>query len=263
MSGWGKLLYHLLPFRRRMILDNIRQVYGPDFPRARELAQAFYDHFVTSMWEFVAQRFWSDKLVRRKIEIRGAEHVLAASDQKKGILVFTCHLGSWEFAPAAALLHFPQYRGKFHFIRKALQPDILQRLVFSTSHNAGVRILPRRASLDRILELLERNEVVVFLMDQHARQGIPVEFFGRKAKTSRSLALIAAYTGAPVIPATSWREPDGRHVMEFHRPLEWISAKDPEEEIEKNTRRYNECLERFILAHPEQWWWVHRRWKLD
>jgi KDO2-lipid IV(A) lauroyltransferase len=88
-----------------------------------------------------------------------------------------------------------------------------------------------------------------------------VEFFGHPAGTFRSLAVIALTTGAPVVPAASWREPDGSHVLRFEPALDPIEHAEPNEAIRLNTRAYNAALERMIVRHPEQWWWVHRRWK--
>jgi lauroyl/myristoyl acyltransferase len=88
-----------------------------------------------------------------------------------------------------------------------------------------------------------------------------VPFFGQPAGTFRSLALIARATGAPVIPASAWRERNGHHVLRFEEPLVPIACDDYDEEIRRNTQSYNQALERLILRHPEQWWWMHRRWK--
>jgi len=76
-----------------------------------------------------------------------------------------------------------------------------------------------------------------------------------------SLAIIALATGSPVLPASSWREPDGSHVLRVEPPLPVIAGADPDDEIRRNTRAYNQALERLVMRHPEQWWWVHRRWK--
>jgi KDO2-lipid IV(A) lauroyltransferase len=110
---------------------------------------------------------------------------------------------------------------------------------------------------------LPAGDIVLFPFDQHAggRDGIEVDFFGHPAGTFRSLALIARATGAPVVPAASWREHDGRHVLRFVEPLIPIECEDYDEEIRRNTQAYNAALERLILRHPEQWWWMHRRWK--
>ena len=102
------------------------------------------------------------------------------------------------------------------------------------------------------------------MFDQHAggADGIPVDFFGHPAGTFKSLAVLALSTGAPVIPASSWREPDGTHVLRFEEPLPLIECEDVGEAIRRNTRAYNAALERMLLRHPEQWIWMHRRWKL-
>jgi len=124
-------------------------------------------------------------------------------------------------------------------------------------------VIGKRGSLDQILDLLGRGDVIVFPFDQHAGppDGIEVDFFGHPAWTFKSLAIIAMATGAPVMPATSWREADGSHVLRFNEPMMPIESDNPNEAIRVNTRAYNAALEKLILARPEQWYWVHRRWK--
>ena len=114
--------------------------------------------------------------------------------------------------------------------------------------------------------MLEQNHAVVFVLDQHAslknRDGIAVEFFGKKAGTYRSLATFSRHTGVAVVPAASYRLPNGRHVLEFHEPILWQDYGSTQESIYRNTLAYNQALERIILAHPEQWSWLHKRWKI-
>jgi KDO2-lipid IV(A) lauroyltransferase len=126
-------------------------------------------------------------------------------------------------------------------------------------------VIPPFNTLSQVLRALANNDVVIFILDQHTMvdvpKGIAVDFYGRTAGTNRSLALLTAHSGAPVIPAIAYRKKDGRHVLRFEEPLEWIYDDDPEEEIRLNTQYYNQVLERFVLEHPEQWFWAHRRWK--
>jgi KDO2-lipid IV(A) lauroyltransferase len=111
--------------------------------------------------------------------------------------------------------------------------------------------------------LLEAGDVIVFPFDQHAHRpdGIDVEFFGHRTGTFKSLAIIALATGSPVLPAASWREADGRHVLRFEEPVPVVDDPDTNEAIRRTTRAFNAALERLVLRHPEQWYWVHRRWK--
>jgi len=179
------------------------------------------------------------------------------------VLILTGHFGNFEVATAAGLDSYPQARGRFWFVRRPVKPEWLDALVTRRFRRAGFGILPKRGGLDAILDRLAAGDLVVFPFDQHAtrKDGVLVEFFGHPAGTFRSLAVIALSTGAPVVPASSWREPDGRHVLRFEEPLAAIEHGDTNEAIRLNTRAYNAALERMIVRHPEQWWWVHRRWK--
>src|SRR5207253_7781143 len=136
-------------------------------------------------------------------------------------------------------------------------------LVTRRFEKGGFGVIGKRGSLDHILDLLAAGDVIVFPFDQHAGppDGIEVEFFGHPAWTFKSLAIIALATGAPVLPATSWREPDGRHVLRFEDPISLADHENTNQAIRSTTRAFNAALERLVLRHPEQWYWVHRRWK--
>ena len=95
-----------------------------------------------------------------------------------------------------------------------------------------------------------------------ARDGVEVQLFGQPAWIFRSPAIIARSTGAAVVPVTAWRDSDGRHVIRFAEALPFIECDDPDECIRQNSQVYVDALEGFILRHPEQWWWMHRRWKV-
>jgi KDO2-lipid IV(A) lauroyltransferase len=130
-------------------------------------------------------------------------------------------------------------------------------------NRSGIGGIGKRGSLEQIVSRLERGDVVVFPFDQYAggADGIDVEFFGHAAGTFKSLAVIALATNAPVLPAACWREPDGRHVLRFEPAVPAIDVPSANESIARTTRAYNAAIERLVLRHPEQWWWVHRRWK--
>ena len=261
----GRLLYRFLPLRRDVILANLGRVFGATLPPAEieRLAQAHYGHLWRLAGEFLKFRWLSAARKAALVTVENIDLYVAAQAQGKGLLILTGHFGNWEVATIAGIGNYPEVKGRFHFVRRAVKPAWLDRVITRRFNRAGFGVFPKRGSLDAMLEKLEQGDAIVFPFDQHAQppDGIAVDFFGQPAWTFRSLAIIALATGAPVLPATSWREPDGRHVLRFESPLMPIECADTGEAIRRNTRAYNEKLEELVLRRPEQWYWVHRRWK--
>jgi len=262
---FGKLLYHLFPYRRGIVFDNLRRLFGDVLPEEeiRRIAQAYYAHYFRFLIEFVRLALMSAKQRKAWVRVENAEAPMKIRQQGKGLIVLTGHFGNFEVATVAGIGQFPEYHGKFHFVRRVLHPRLLNDFVTWRFRKAGLGTLPKKGSLDKILDLLARREAIVYVFDQHAgkKDGITVDFFGHPAGTFKSLAVLALTTRLPVMPAYSWREPDGSHVLRFEEPLPLIDCEDVNEAVRLNTRAYNAAIERMLLRHPEQWIWMHRRWK--
>jgi phosphopantetheine--protein transferase-like protein len=262
----GRILYHVLPVRRRVIRENLERVFGDAAPadEITRLAQAHYAHLGRLALEFLWFPWVSAARRAAMVRVENLAALEAALARGKGVLVLTGHFGNFEVATAAVLASYPHARGRFYFVRRPFKPRWLDDLVTRRFRRAGFGVLPKRGGLEAILDRLNAGDLIVFPFDQHAgrRDGVVVEFFGHPAGTFRSLAILALNTGAPVVPAASWREAGGRHVLRFEAPIEAIESDDVNEAIRRTTRAYNAALERLILRHPEQWWWVHRRWKV-
>jgi phosphopantetheine--protein transferase-like protein len=262
---FGRLMYHLLPYRRSVVLGNLRRVFGHTLPEPeiRRLAQAYCAHYLQFLLEFIRLPFMSAKARRAWVRVENIQAPLRAIEQGQGLILLTGHFGNFEVATVAGIGQFPEYHGKLHFIRRALKPRWLDAFVNRRFRRAGFGTLPKRGSLDQITGLLEQGHAIVCVFDQHAsgKDGLVVDFFGHPASTFKNVALLALTTRAPVIPAYTWREPDGRHVLRFEDPLPLIECDNDREAIERNTRAYNAALERMLVRHPEQWIWMHRRWK--
>jgi KDO2-lipid IV(A) lauroyltransferase len=264
-SRGGRFLYRWLPYRRAVILENLTRVYAEQVSRQQIilLAQAHYSHLLSLLKELFQFRFLSTQQKKDVVKVEDVSIMWDAYAHGKGVLILTGHFGNIEVSTVAGIEHFPQVKGHIHFLRRPIKPKWLSDLLTNRFKKAGFGVVGRRGSLEEIVETLERGDVIVFPFDQYARrpEGIEVEFFGYAAGTYKSMALIALATGAPVVPAASWREPDGTHVLRFLPPLTPIVDDDVGAEITRNTRAFNQALELVIVRHPEQWWWMHRRWK--
>ena len=263
----GRLVYRLLPVRRALVVENLTRVYGSDLDAGEieALAQAHYGHLARLLGEFVKFRWLSAAAKRAMVRVENIDAFVAAQRHGKGVLILTGHFGNWEVATIAGIANYPEVKGRFHFVRRAVKPAWLDRIVNRRFNAAGFGVFPKRGSLDAMLEKLAAGDAIVFPFDQHAQppDGIESEFLGHPAWTFKSLAIIALATGAPVLPATTWREPDGRHVLRFEDPIWPVEHENTGEAIRINTRRYNAKLEEFVLRRPEQWYWVHRRWRTN
>ena len=261
----GRFFQRFLPLRGEVVMANLRRVFGASVDDAEiaRLAAAHYGHLWKLLGEFIRFRWLSAAQKSALVRVEGLENFVAARDQGRGILILTGHFGNWEVSTTAGIAQFPEMRGKFHFVRRPIKPAWLDRLVTRRFEAAGFGVFSKRDSLDAMLASLARGDAVVLPFDQHAGppDGIAVDFLGHPAWTFKSLAIIALSTGAPVLPASSWREADGRHVLRFEPPLGAIEHDSTTEAIRLNTRAYNAALEKLVVRHPEQWYWVHRRWK--
>ena len=264
----GKLLYYFVPFRKQVVLSNMRQVFDSIFSEQeiQILAKAFYSHIALSIGENLALRFMTEKQIRARAEVVGEKHMRDLQNNPvKGAILITAHFGNWEFAPIAGILNFKEFQGRFFFVRKTLVNKTIEKILFRRYYQAGLNVIPKKNSLDKVCDALEKNNAVIFVLDQHAslkaKDGILVDFFGKPAGTFKSPAMIAKYMQVPVLPTRSYRRFDGKHILEFFPPMPWKTADNDKEELALNLRTYNAALEKMILEYPDQWLWMHRRWK--
>ena len=194
------------------------------------------------------------------IRYDGLENFERALACGRGVLVLTAHLGNWELSALAHGL----YGRPMHILARPLDNPFLDRLVSRYRTLSGNRIILKTDSPRRIFEALEANHAIGMLVDQNASPegGVFVDFFGKKACASTGLAKIALRTGAPVVPGFAlWDDEAGRYVLRFWPPVVLTTTGDPETDLQTNTQRLHAQLEEVIRQYPDQWLWIHRRWK--
>jgi KDO2-lipid IV(A) lauroyltransferase len=141
---------------------------------------------------------------------------------------------------------------------------LLEGLLSRLRSRWGNRVVRKGGALREVLKLLKKGETVGFLLDQNVAfdQGVFVNFFGRPACTHKTLALIALKTGASVLPAFIFREDEeNRHRIVVEPPVPLEVTGDVEKDLVVNTQKFTSLIESYIRKHPDQWLWVHRRWK--
>ncbi len=255
-------IWFALDRRHRLItLRNLAFALGETLtPAARqELALKVFEHFVLLGLESLGMLFLPLDTLRRRVIVLGQEHAEAALRQGKGVLAIVAHAGNWELT---GMVYGLVYHPLAIVARRHDQP-LMERIIRTFRERGGNTMIPKQGGLKAILARLKQNEIVGMAIDQNTttKGGILVDFFGHRARTTPIAAILARRFGTPVLPVLSRRLPDGRHLMEIQPPLPMEITADQAEDIRRHVQLQSQAVEAWIRQCPEQWLWLHRRWK--
>jgi KDO2-lipid IV(A) lauroyltransferase len=261
-ASLGELLYRI-GARRGTVKRNLALVF-PERPAAerRQIARRCYRHFGAMICDTIAMSRLDAVELCRRMTLVGWEHLEEAQSHGRGVLVLSAHLGNWEVAARPVGL----YRGPFHVVVRPFNNPLVYAHLDRERERFGERQIEKRGAAKQLFRVVRERGIGGVVMDQRVRpgQGIVLPFLGHDALTTPLPASIALRTGAPAVTIVAWPEPRGRYRVELGKPMlpPEGGARD-DEAVAALTRRYIAALEADILRHPEQWLWLHRRWRLD
>jgi Kdo2-lipid IVA lauroyltransferase/acyltransferase len=242
----------------------------------RNLSVAFQDRMDTSAVADTAQRslrnffrncveiaitlYTTDDELRAAVPMVGREHLDAALNKGTGVLILSAHLGNFfllgtrlavDGYPVHVLINQPR-DGQFAELMDRYRLKVKQRTIHAR---------PRPAALKRLHEVLRANEIAVIIADEYRRgNGIPVSLFGRTVSARRGPATLALRTDAAVVPASVIRQPDDSLKLVIEPELQLDRASKSKAEVQENTIRMTQWLERMVLRYPDQWNWMNIHW---
>ena len=259
-AGLGSAFYHLVGRRRRLALENLRLSLG-DQLSPEEIVRVAKESFANhgrGLAELLRFPVLDSAALLAMVQLEGIEHFQTALSQGRGVLALGAHLGNFDIvATVMAAKGYPSaVLSKLPSVRSA------SRWWLETRENKGVRIFAGEGTLKDTLRFLREGGSVGFVLDQSAvhRDGVFVPFFGRPACTLSTLAVLARRTGSPIIPMHTFREGEGHRII-IEPPLIAEPNPDKETDILERTKSYVRWTETVIRRHPEQWTWLHNRWK--
>ena len=259
--GLARVVYLLHVRLRQVGMRNLALAFPEktEGERARILRGEF-----ASLGRQLAEVCHFPKYTRENVEqvvvYDGLENYERAHARGKGVLFLTAHFGGWELSAFTHSLH-----GHWmHVVSRAMDNVYLDRLIrqYRTMH--GNQTVDKNDFVRGLLAAMKAGEVVGILMDTNMTppQGIFVDFFGIPACTASGLARIALRTDAAVVPTfTIWDADLGKYRLRFDPAVELARTGDLEADIKANTQRFTSIIEEYVRKYPEQWLWVHRRWK--
>lgn len=263
----GLLIPCLIPKRRAIAIDNIRQalpfmkahpLWNSSCENAEELARETFKNLGRSLMEVCRLYHGKGEDVINSIELRGRQHYEAARAKGRGLIFFTGHCGNWELMALAFSSLFGE--GMSVVARRQNNP-YLNQMVERMRMKYQSRVIYKQGALKAILSTLKRSELVGILADQAVfkEDGALIDVMGRKAWASKAPVVIAQKSGAPLLPTFIHREGE-RQIITFH-PEHQFSGDMSDEGLQRETQALSRYVENYIVAHPAQWYWVHRRWK--
>jgi KDO2-lipid IV(A) lauroyltransferase len=253
----GTVAYVLIPRDRKRAIANLLQV----FPErgslwARRTARKTFIHLGKALMETVAM---TRTRLASVVAVRGLENLQAALALGKGVVYFTGHIGNWELMAAKIGLRYP-----VSVVAAPLEPAALNDMIVDIRAAMGVQTIVRSmpgAARD-LIRVFRQNRVLGILIDQDTDvEGTFVDFLGRPAWTPTAAAQMAAKFGAAAVFGFTHRERTGRHTVTIVGPLTLVKTGNDDEDIRANTASFTKMIEEAVLMHPEQWVWMHRRWR--
>jgi KDO2-lipid IV(A) lauroyltransferase len=257
----GALAFHLLGRLRKTGFRNLQLAY-PDLSTTEQtkLLRGVYRNLGYQLAEFCQMSRYTAKRASELIRYEGLEHYLAAREQGRGVLVLTGHLGAWELSSFFhSLSGYPM-----GMVIRRLDNPLVDRFVNHVRCLHGNRVIHKDDFARGLIASMRANETVGILMDTNMTppQGVFVPFFGVEACTASGLARVAQKTGAAVLPGfLVWEESQRRYVLHFGPQVALAETGDPEQDALANTAQFTAILEAYIRRYPDQWLWMHRRWK--
>ncbi len=245
---------------RDIALNNLFQAYGREKDRRerRLVAKMVFKNLAQILFEIGWALNLESKDFDSFFSIEGLANLRKAYKKGKGVIILTGHLGDWElFNIIVKIIGYPT-----SFVYRPLDSSAVNAFFEAYRTRFGGKLIPAKWSVARIVRSLRRGELVGILLDQNVAwyEGVFVDFFGRPACTNKGMALLALKTGAPVVPMFLVREGLSFRA-EIAKEVPIVKTGDMTKDVEANTQQYNDVIEAFVRRYPDQWFWVHQRWK--
>jgi KDO2-lipid IV(A) lauroyltransferase len=240
--------------------DHLRLAF-PDWPesRVRRTASECYGHFGAGLVDILWLQGRPREEVMRLVDVVGREHVDAAMAAGRGVVLASGHIGNWE---VHGLVHGWLF-GAIGVVARPIDDPALDARLVAFRSSGGNSVVYKERALGQVLRMLRGGRGVALLLDQNvaAEDGVFVDFFGRPAATTTVAAALAAKTGCAIVPSYPRMTADGRYLLTYEPAIVWDPTTPRERGIFRITQQLAHRLEQWVREAPEQWLWMHRRWK--
>ena len=259
------LIFYIIDFHHRKIgLTNLRFAFGSekDEKEIRSIARKHFQHLGMTAHEWLCLKSLGEEDLKKicdKIYVEGKEHLISAKKKSQVVIILSAHFGNWEYSH----LCYSSRINRLNFIVRKLDNSFLERERIEYNQKFNVNILYKENGLRKAIRNLRNGEDLVIFSDRKAnlREGIPSQFFGKKTSTIPLASALSGKYKIPIVPMFIVRCKDKVHHKIIFQPMFNVGDLDGERAIQKGTQIQNDNIEKAIRRYPDQWLWVHRKWK--
>ena len=255
----GDFIYYCVPVRKAIVLDHLEQAFPEkSVAEIKKIARGTYQNLGMNVLEHLRIPTLSDEEIRGVVDLADEEILVQALNRKRGVIIVGGHFGNWEYSSSA--LSANGYR--FGVVVAKVSNKYIDNRINEHREKTGGVMIPKRSSTKAVIKMLRENGTVGMLIDQNQKRGgVFVDFFRRPCSTAKGPALLALKTGAAIIFFAAIRQPDTTIKVAFE-PIDIdYQAGATEENIHDIIQRCTSRLEHYSRLYPDQWFWMHRRWK--
>ncbi|WP_337872281.1 lysophospholipid acyltransferase family protein [Ignavibacterium sp.] len=254
------VFYYLIPIRKKTVIDNLNIAF-PNLSDSvkKKIAFGSYISFAISLVEILYLPWMTETEMKNSVAIENLELIEDKNRLGKGVILLSAHFGNWEYIAASASL---QLNKKFLIIVKNQRNKFVNDWMNKMRTRWLNEVVPLGVSVRNIYSVLKSNGIAAMVADQRGpEEGLKLDFFGKKTSVYTGPAVLALKTGAPIIFGIPIRQKDYSYKTTLTELDKTNLPAEEEEKIKLLTERMIKYLEKIISEHPEQWLWMHRRWK--
>lgn len=255
--------YLCIPYQKKVSRESLRIAFGQEKTdeEISSIVRACFSNLGRGMIELI-YLMEHPELIKPLVSFRGKEHLDRALAQGKGVIIVSAHFGSFPLM----LLRLAQEGYPMNAIIRPVRDEVAEKYFTMKREKLGLKTIyahQRKQCVDTSIRVLRDNQVLFIPLDQHfgSAGGVYVDFFGQKAATATGPVVFSQRTGAPVLPVFIVRNPDDTHTIIIDAPLTMENKPTEEETIQVNVAKITKVIEKYIRQYPQEWSWMHRRWK--
>ena len=256
----GTLAYWIDAPHRRTVRTNLRLAF-PDWSqeKIRQISKRVFQQLGVTFVEICQLAGYSKSDVMARVQVVGVERLQGVLDRNQGLILASAHLGNWEFGTQYTACFMQQ---PILGVVKKIRFKPLNQWVHNLRSRFGINIIYKKGALPDMRQALRRNEAVGLLVDQSRRkESVDVNFFGHRVPATPAAAFLGMRCKSPILPIFCIREASGQLTIHVDEPINLQWSGDLRADVQANTQLLTDAVENMIRRYPDQWFWLHKRWK--